>query len=85
MHILNNEISTEYKLAFEKNEVNFKLVSPYDHRCNIAEKSVQISNDNFVSILCGTGIKFPLQLWDIILPQAGHATQPDAQVKGGLQ
>ena len=38
MHILDNEISAEYKLAIETNQVNFKLVTSYDHRRNITEK-----------------------------------------------
>ena len=40
MNILDNEISAEYKLAIEKNEVNFQLVPPHDHIRNISEKSI---------------------------------------------
>ena len=72
MHILDNEISAEYKLAVEKNEVNFQLVSPHDHRLNIVEKAIQVFKDPFVLVLCGANIQFPLQLWDRILSQAEH-------------
>ena len=53
MHILDNEISAEYKLTIEQNEVNFQLVPPHDDRRNIAEKSIQVFKDQFVSVLCG--------------------------------
>ena len=62
MHILDNEISPEYKLAIEMNEVNTQLVPPHYHRHNIAEKSMQVFTNHFVSVLCGADVKFPLQL-----------------------
>ena len=52
--------------------VDFQLVSPHDHRRNIAEKAIQVFEDHVVLVLCGTDIKFPLQLWNRILPQVEH-------------
>jgi hypothetical protein len=52
MHILDNEISAEYKLAVEKNGMKFQLVPPHDHSRNIAEKEIQVFKDHFVSALC---------------------------------
>ena len=72
MHILDNEMSAEYKLAIEKNEVNFQLVPPHDHRWNIVEKTIKVFKDHFVLVICGVDIKFPLQLGDRNLPQAEH-------------
>ena len=72
MHILDNECSEEYKQAIMKNHVNYQLVPPHDHQRNIAEKAIQVFKDHFVAVLCGTAVKFPMQLWCRILGQAEH-------------
>ena len=69
MHILDNEISTEFKKAIKLNKMTYQLVPPHDHRRNVAEKAIQIFKDHFVSVLCGTDIKFPMRLWCELLPQ----------------
>ena len=60
MHILDNECSEEYKQAIMKNHMKYQLVPPHDHRRNIAEKAIQVFKDHFVSVLCGTAVKFPM-------------------------
>ena len=60
MHILDNEISQEFKNAIEANQMTFQLVPPNDHRRNIAEKAIQVFTDHFISVLCGTGVSFPM-------------------------
>jgi hypothetical protein len=50
----------------------FQLVPPHDHRCNTAEKTIQIFKDHFIAILCGNDTSFPLYLWCRLLPQAEH-------------
>ena len=50
--------------------MKFQLVPPNDHRQNIAEKAIQTFKDHFVAVLCGTDVKFPMQLWWRILRQA---------------
>jgi hypothetical protein len=57
---LDNEISAEYMLAIEENGMKFQLVPPHDHRRNIAKKGIPVFKDHFVSVLCGTDVKFPM-------------------------
>ena len=72
MHILDNECSEEFKEQIRKNNMTFQLVTPHDHRRNIAEKAIQTFKVHFISILCGTDKDFPLHLWCRLLPQAEH-------------
>ena len=70
IHILDNECSADFKKAITANEMKYQLVPPNDHRRNAAEKAIQVFKDHFVSVLCGTDEKFPMQLWCAILPHA---------------
>ena len=36
------------------------------------KKAIQVSKDHFISVLCGTDVTFPMQLWCHILRQAEH-------------
>ena len=51
LHILDNEISQEYKDAIGTNNMKFQLVPPNNHRCKIAEKAIQVFKDHFISKL----------------------------------
>ena len=81
IHILDNEISAEFKEAIKANDMTYQLVPPNDHRRNVAEKAIQIFKDHLIAVLCGTAENFPMQLWDQILPHAEK--QSAAKVKGG--
>jgi hypothetical protein len=72
MHILDNESSAELKERIKSNNMKYQLVPPHDHRRNIAEKAIQVSKADFISIFCGTNKSFPLHLWDRLLRQAEH-------------
>jgi hypothetical protein len=50
--------------------MTYQLILPHDHRCNRAKKANQTFRDHFVAILCRADKKFPLNLWDLLLPQA---------------
>jgi hypothetical protein len=52
--------------------MQYQLIPPHDHRCNIAEKAIQVFKAHFISILCGADKTFPLHLWDRLLGQAEH-------------
>ena len=71
-HILDNEISDEFRAVIEHNKMEHELVPPHDHRRNIAEKGIQTFKDHLIAIVCGTDKDFPLYLWADILPQAEH-------------
>ncbi len=68
--ILDNECSNDFKETIKCNEVTYQLVPPHNHRPNCAKKAIQIFKDHFVAIFCGANREFPLNLWDLLLPQA---------------
>ena len=62
-HILDNEISAEFKLAIKENKITHELVPPGDHRRNIAERAIQTAKNHFVSVLAGVHDTFPMHVW----------------------
>ena len=86
MHILDNKISQEFKNAIKANQMKFQLVPPNDHRRNVAKKAIQVFKDHFISVLCGTDVSFPMQMWYQILCQAESIpslAQPKKAHQGG--
>ncbi|KAL7535015.1 hypothetical protein ACHAXR_006213 [Thalassiosira sp. AJA248-18] len=64
LHILDNEISAEYKEAIKNNRVTHQLVPPGDHRRNMAEeRAIQTFKDHFIGVLAGLHDTFPMHLW----------------------
>ena len=68
--ILDNEISEAYKEEIRNTSMTYKLVSPDDHRRNIAEQAIQNWKNHFVSVLSGAASTLPLHLWCRVIPQA---------------
>ncbi len=48
---------------------NLLLVKPHNHHVNAAERTIQTFKAHFISALATTNSKFPLQLWDCLMPQ----------------
>ncbi len=69
-HILNNECSDKFKKTIKCNKMTYQLVPPHNHHRNCAKKAIQTFKDYFVAILCRADKEFPLNLWDLLLPQA---------------
>jgi hypothetical protein len=69
-HILDNKCFDEFKDTIKSNNMTYQLVPPHNHRRNRGKKAIQTFKDHFVAILCRTVKKFPLSLWDLLLPQA---------------
>jgi hypothetical protein len=70
LHILDNKCSDDFKETIKSNEMTYQLIPPHNHHRNRAKKAIQIFKDHFVAILCGANKEFPLNLWDLLLPQA---------------
>ena len=62
-HTLNNEVSDALKQYIRKQEIQFELVPPGNHRRNQAERAIQTCKAHFIAILAGVDDKFPLSLW----------------------
>jgi hypothetical protein len=67
---LDNEASKLLKDYLYQEDITFKLVPPYSHRRNSAEREIRSFKDHLIAGLCSTYISFPMHLWDRILPQA---------------
>ena len=68
-HVLDNEISAEYKKSIKRNNMIFELVPEGMHRQNISEKAIQAWKAHFIAIICGVSKQIPMNLWNILLPQ----------------
>jgi hypothetical protein len=60
---LDNKASDALKQYIRKQEIQFELVPPGNHRRNQAERAIQTCKAHFIAILAGVNDKFPLSLW----------------------
>ena len=67
---LDNEASIILKDFMYSENVDFQLTPAGIHRRNKAERAIQTFKSHFISGLCTVDPKFPLNLWDKLLPQA---------------
>jgi hypothetical protein len=67
---LDNEILNEFKQHLHKEKLTYQLASPGDHRVNPAEQAFQTYKNHFIAMLSGTDPSFPVNRWDLFVPQA---------------
>jgi hypothetical protein len=70
LYFLDNEASALLKSHLHDVQVHYQLVPPHIHRRNAAERAIRTFKNHFVAGLASTDTKFPLHLWDRLLPQA---------------
>ena len=68
--ILDNEISKSLLNAFERKHITYQLVPPHVKRRNMAERSIQIWKDHFLSGLASLPPDFPIGEFDRLVFQA---------------
>ena len=51
-------------------DVNYQLVAPHKHRVNAAEHTIRTFKNHLVAGMSSVHPKFPMYLWDELLPQA---------------
>jgi hypothetical protein len=68
-HVLDNEMSQEFKDAVRMNDMEYELVPKGQHRRNISEKAIQTWKAHAISVFSGMDSKCPLFLWDLMLGQ----------------
>jgi len=61
-HTLDNEASDALKQYIRKQEIQFELMPPGNHRRNQVERAIQTFKAHFIAILAGVDNKFPLSL-----------------------
>ena len=70
MHVLNNEAQQLYRDAIENAKSKYQLVPPHNYQRNIAKRSIRTYKEHFIRILIGIDTKFPMSMWDHLIPQA---------------
>ena len=70
LNILDNEASTAVTRFMKSIDVNYQLVEPHTHRVNAAECAIRTFKNHLVAGLSSVHPKFPIYLWDELLPQA---------------
>jgi len=66
---LDIEASTALKQYMLDEGMDFQLTPAGTHRRNAAERAIRTLKNHFIAILCSNDPKFPLRLWDRLLPQ----------------
>ena len=49
--------------------MNYQLVPPNTHQSNAAERAIHKLKAHFIAILTGVAPNFPINLWDLLIPQ----------------
>ena len=67
--VLENEISTAYRLEIKKTSMTYQVVPPDDYRRNSAEKAFQTLKEHFIGVISRAADSFPAHLWYQSIPQ----------------
>jgi Reverse transcriptase (RNA-dependent DNA polymerase) len=70
VQLLDNECSAELKSYLQSQQIDYQLAPPHVHRRNAAERAIRTFKNHFIAGLCSLDPRFPLHLWDRLLPQA---------------
>ena len=68
-HVLDNELSTDLIQAFESELTQHRLVTPYKHRNNQAERAIRTFKAHFKACLASLDPNFPLSELNRLLEQ----------------
>ncbi len=69
LNVMDNQANKVITKFLDEQQCNLLLVEPHNHRVNAAERAIQTFKAHFISALATTDSKFPLQLWDQLMPQ----------------
>jgi hypothetical protein len=67
--MIDNKCSAAVNKYIWSKTINIKLVSPHNHRVNVAECAIATFKEHFIIALTIVDMLCPLQLWDEFLPQ----------------
>ena len=70
LKIMDKESSTAVKRYIKNANVNYQIVKLNNLRVNAAERAIRTFKNNFVAGLSSVHPKFPMYLWDELLPQS---------------
>ena len=69
-YVLDNECSNQFKDVLKKEEIEYELVPPAQHRRNAAERAIRTFKNHFIAGLETCDPDYPLREWDRLIPQA---------------
>ena len=69
-YIMDNECSKYLQQALKKNNLDYQLVPPNQHRRNAAERAIRTFKNHLLAGLATCDPKFPIHEWDRLLEQA---------------
>jgi hypothetical protein len=69
LNLMDYQVTQIIKKFHTAQECDLLLVEPQNHQVNAAERAIQTFKVHFISALATTDSKFPLQLWDRLIPQ----------------
>jgi hypothetical protein len=67
---LDNEASLLLTDFLTTEDVAYQLCTAHQHRANAAERAIRTFKNHFIEGLSSTDNAFPLNLWNLLLPQA---------------
>ena len=70
LNIMENEASADVKRYITNANVNYQLVEPNNHCGNAAERAIRMFKNHFLAGISSVQPKFPMYLWDELLPQS---------------
>jgi hypothetical protein len=69
LNVVDNQATKVTKKVLDEEQCNLLLVKPHNHLVNAAKRAIPTFKAHFISALATTDSKFPLQLWDQLMPQ----------------
>jgi hypothetical protein len=69
-HRMDNECPQQVKEYLTKQDVQYQLAPPDDHRSNASERAIRTAKNHLAAVWYSTDDNFPLYLWDKTVPQA---------------
>jgi hypothetical protein len=67
--MLDNEAPQAFLDMIEENGLDWELVPPHNHRRNVVERAIQMTNGHIIANVLGCDPSFPLKEWHQILPR----------------
>ena len=66
---LDNETSATFKEMAKLMDIQIEYIPPDNHRQNPVERDIRTFKNHFIASLCTTDPDFPINEWDLLLPQ----------------
>ena len=69
-NVIVNQATGPLKSYMVKHDCKLQFLEPSSHHVNAAERAIQALKNNFISDMCSSNTRWPVQLWDHLSTQA---------------